>query len=58
MKEVEDKTYNNENAFNILGEYFRQKNLEKFNEWIKKTEIDKDKRFGPYVEKLKNVLNK
>jgi tetratricopeptide (TPR) repeat protein len=58
LKEVADKTYNTENAYNILGEYFRQKNLEKFNEWIVKTEIDKDKRFGPYVEKLKKALNK
>ena len=58
LKEVTDKTYNTENAYNILGEYFRQKNLEKFNEWIVKTEIDKDKRFGPYVEKLKKAINK
>ena len=58
LKDVEDKTYNAENAYNILGEYFRQKNIEKFNEWIAKTEIDKDKRFGPYVEKLKSALNK
>lgn len=58
LKVVEDKTYNAENAYNILGEYFRQKNIEKFNEWIAKTEIDKDKRFGPYVEKLKSALNK
>ena len=58
LKEVADKTYNTENDYNILGEYFRQKNLEKFNEWIVKTEIDKDKRFGPYVEKLKKAINK
>ena len=58
LKVVEDKTYNAENAYNILGEYFRQKNIEKFYEWIAKTEIDKDKRFGPYVEKLKSALNK
>jgi hypothetical protein len=58
IKEVTDKSYNAENAYNILGEYFRQNNLEKFKEWISRTEIDKDKRFGPYVEKLKNTLNK
>jgi tetratricopeptide (TPR) repeat protein len=58
LKVVEDKTYNAENAYNILGEYFRQKNIEKFNEWIAKTAIDKDKRFGPYVEKLRSALNK
>lgn len=58
LKEVDDKTYNVENAYNILGEYFRLKNIEKFNEWITKTNIDKDKRFGPYVEKLKNALKK
>ena len=53
---IADKTYNAENAFNILGEFYRQKNLEKFNAWIKKTQIDNDKRFGTYVEKLKNEL--
>lgn len=58
LKEIADKTYNSENAYNILGEYYRRKNLEKFNEWIAKTEIDRDKRFGPYVEKLKEALNK
>ena len=57
IKDVTVKTYNTENAYNILGAYYRQKNLEKFNEWIAKTEIDKDKRFGPYVEKLKKELN-
>ena len=58
LNEVADKTYNAENAYNILGEYYRQKNLEKFNDWIVKTEIDKDKRFGPNVEKLKKQLYK
>lgn len=58
LKDVEDKIYNAENAYNILGEYFRQKNIVKFNEWITKTEIDKDKRFGPYVQKLKIALDK
>lgn len=58
VSEITDKAYNNENAFNILGVYFRQKNLEKFNEWINKTQIDKDKRFGPYVEKLKKEMAK
>ena len=58
IKDVKNKTYNTENAYNILGAYYRQKNLEKFNEWIAKTEIDKDKRFGPYVEKLKKELDK
>jgi len=56
INDVVDKTYNAENAFNILGEYFRQKNLEKFNAWIKKTQIDNDKQFGSYVEKLKKEL--
>jgi len=55
-KEVTDKTYNAENAFNILGEYYRQKKIDKFNQWIAKTQIDKDKRFASYVEKLKKEL--
>lgn len=58
VSEITDKAYNTENAFNILGVYFRQRNLEKFNEWINKTQIDKDKRFGPYVEKLKKEIAK
>jgi len=58
VKEVTDKTYNSENAYNILGAYFRQKNLEKFTEWINKTQIDKDKQFGPYVEQMKKDLDK
>lgn len=57
VKEVTDKTYNSENAFNILGEYYRQKDSEKFTEWINKTQIDKDKRFGPYVEQMIKELN-
>lgn len=57
VKDINDKTYNAENAYNILGEYFRQNNLEKFNDWIDKTQIDKDKRFGSYVEKLKKELD-
>ena len=58
LKDIGDKTFNAENAYNILGEYYRQKDLEKFNQWITKTEVDKDKRFGPYVEKLKKELDK
>ncbi|WP_162147778.1 tetratricopeptide repeat protein [Flavobacterium saliperosum] len=58
VAEIADKTYNAENAYNILAGYFSQKNLEKFNEWIKKTQIDKDKRFGHYVERLKKELDK
>lgn len=58
INEITDKTYNGENAFNILGEYFRQKNIEKFNQWIKKTSIDKDSRFINYIEQMKNELIK
>lgn len=56
VAEIADKTFNAENAYNILGEYFRQKNINKFNEWIKKTQIDTDKKFGSYVERLKKEL--
>lgn len=58
IKDVPNKAYNAENAFNILGAFYYQKNIEKFNEWIIKTQIDKDERFGPYVERLKKELNK
>lgn len=58
LKEVSDNTYNSENAFNILGEYYRQKKIDKFNAWINKTQIDKDKRFGPLVEQMKKELIK
>ncbi len=57
IKEVPDKTYHAENAFNILGEYYRQKEVEKFTEWLNMTHVDKDERFGPYVEQLKKNLN-
>jgi len=57
-KDITDKTYESENAFNILCAFYSQNNLKKFNEWIIFTQIDKDERFGPYVEKFKNELEK
>lgn len=56
IRDVSDKTYNAENAFNILGVYYQQKDVKKFNEWIEKTGVDKDERIGPYVEQLKKTL--
>ena len=57
-KDITDKTYKSENAFNILCAFYSQNNLKKFNEWINFTQIDKDERFGPYVEKFKTDLAK
>lgn len=57
-KDITDKTYKSENAFNILCAFYNQNNLQKFNEWINFTQVDKDSRFGPYVEKLKTDLEK
>ena len=57
-KDITDKTYKSENAFNILCAFYSQNNLKKFNEWINFTQIDKDERFGPYVEKFKKDLAK
>lgn len=58
VKNVEDTTYHSENAFNILGYFYYQKDLKKFNDWIKKTKIDEDKKFAPYVAQLKKELSK
>lgn len=57
-KDITDKTYKSENAFNILCAFYSQNNLKKFNEWINLTQIDRDDRFGPYVEKFKKDLEK
>ena len=55
--EVADKTYNAENAYNILGEYYRRKDVKKFTDWMNKTQIAKDEKFGPHVAQLKKELN-
>jgi tetratricopeptide (TPR) repeat protein len=57
-KDITDKTYKSENAFNILCAFYSQNNLKKFNEWIISTHIDKDDRYGPYVQKFKTELEK
>ncbi|KFC59425.1 hypothetical protein FEM08_17970 [Flavobacterium gilvum] len=57
-KDITDKTYKSENAFNILYAFYSQNNLKKFNEWVNFTQIDKDSRFGSYVEKFKKDLEK
>lgn len=57
-KDITDKTYKSENAFNILCAFYSQNNLKKFNEWISITQIDKDSRFAPYIEKFKKDLEK
>lgn len=58
IRDLSDKTYNAENAFNILGVFYRQKDVKKFYEWIEKTAVDKDERIGPYVEQLKSELER
>lgn len=58
IKNVEDTSYNNENAYNILGYFYYQKDIEKFQEWIKKTKIDEDKKFAPYIAQMKKELSK
>lgn len=57
-KDITDKTYKSENAYNILCAFYSQNNLQKFNEWVSMTQIDKDPRFAPYVEKFKEELKK
>lgn len=56
INEVKDQKYTSENAFNILAEYYSRNDLKSFNAWVEKTKIDKDKLFGPYVEKMKQEL--
>ncbi|WP_281637472.1 tetratricopeptide repeat protein [Flavobacterium marginilacus] len=57
-KDITDKTYKSENAFNILCAFYSQNNLKKFNEWLNLTQVDKDERFKPYIEKFKQDLEK
>ncbi|MBD3581984.1 tetratricopeptide repeat protein [Flavobacterium selenitireducens] len=58
MATVPDKTYNAENAINILGGYFRQGKLKEFDDWVKKTKIDRDPKFGQYVQPMRQELTK
>lgn len=58
IQDVSDKTYNAENAFNILGAFYKQKEVEKFHKWIEKTGVDKGERMRPYVEQLKSELER
>lgn len=56
LKEVPNKTFNAENSFNILGAYYRKGDLEKFNNWLKTTNINDDKRFQAYIKTMKEEL--
>lgn len=55
FKEVADKTYNAENAYNILQAYYIQKDIKNFNDWFVEANsyLMSDQRFKHLVEQMK-----
>lgn len=58
LKKGTDKTYNSENAFNILGTYFQKGDSKSFYEWLSKTELENDAKFEKYITAMKQRLPK
>ncbi|MCV2486725.1 hypothetical protein OD917_17480 [Flavobacterium sp. SH_e] len=58
FKEVSDKTYNAENAFNILQAYYIKKDIKNFNNWFAEanSHIMNNQRFMSLVEQMKIQL--
>ena len=58
FKECKDKTYNGENAYNILQNYYLKKEIKNFNSWLVEVNpyLMEDQRFKPLVEKMKAEL--
>ncbi|MDX6191484.1 hypothetical protein SGQ83_19175 [Flavobacterium sp. Fl-318] len=58
FKECKDKTYNSENAYNVLQAYYLKKEIKNFNNWFQEVEsyLMNDQRFKPLVEKMKKEL--
>ncbi|OYU80654.1 MAG: hypothetical protein CFE23_07985 [Flavobacterium sp. BFFFF1] len=59
FRKVEDKTYNAENAINILQGYFLNNDVKNFNRWYKETavQIDSNARFKDLAARMKAKLN-
>lgn len=58
FKEVADKTYNAENAYNILQAYYIKKDIKNFNNWFAEANsyLMSDQRFKPLAEQMKVEL--
>jgi len=54
VKELSDKTYNAENAYNVLQGYFLKKDVENFNKWLIETSsyLSNNEQFKGLVEKM------
>jgi len=59
LKEVKDKTYNSENAYNILQYYFIKKDVKNFESWLSEANSDllSKPNFKNLVEQMKTELN-
>lgn len=49
---IEDKTYQLENAFNILGGYYLKGDKENFHRWLKETKIENEERVKPNIQQM------
>lgn len=59
LKEVKDKTYNSENAYNILQVYFLKKDVKNFESWLSEANSDltSQPNFKNLVGQMKSELN-
>lgn len=59
LKEVKDKTYNSENAYNILQAYFLKKDVKSFENWLSEANSDlmSQPNFKNLVGQMKTELN-
>lgn len=60
VRDCPDKTYNAENAYNILQAYYIKKEVKKFNDWLAESNsyLSSDERFKSLAEKMKVELKK
>jgi tetratricopeptide (TPR) repeat protein len=49
---IPDKTFQNENAYNILGGYYLKEDKENFYRWLKETKIDSDERLKSNIQQM------
>ncbi|MET0946712.1 MAG: hypothetical protein ABWY22_15010 [Flavobacterium sp.] len=58
FKECADKTYNAENAYNVLQTYYIKKDIEKFNKWFAEANsyLMSDQKIKPLAEQMKIEL--
>lgn len=56
IQNIEDTSFNSENAYNIAGEYYRKNNLKAFNNWVEKTKLDSDINYKYDIKQLRKLL--